>query len=475
MSAERLSSLDRLTKGTRVGNYEIIASLGAGAMGHVYRARDTRLGRDVALKLLTANPSHDATARDRAEREARIIASLDHPNVLAIYDVGSQNGATYLVTELVDGESLRGLKPPLRKALEMAEQIAEALAAAHAAGVTHRDLKPDNVMVTRDGRVKLLDFGVAKTMALPAETDETIARHAEGIVTGTVGYMAPEQIRAVAVDGRADIFSFGALLYELLTGSRAFAGETTADVVAAVLHAEPPEIPVKVPEAVRQIIQRCLEKNPDQRFQSARDLAFAVRQAASTTTPAAADVHDRAMASPSPSPSAVREQLVRLIASSQLTHAERLSVLLRFIVEETLNGRAAQLKEARIGLDVFGRKPDSYDPAIDPIVRVQMGRLRSKLRAFYNGEGANDPVRIDVPVGSYAATFAVQTRNASAEGVAAPPVALADDLRIAVLPIVNMSADPENQYFCDGLTEELINRYCRPAADAGTLGVRRCV
>src|SRR4029079_8728780 len=198
------------------------------------------------------------------------------------------------------------------------------------------------------------------------------------------------------------------LLSHVLPVGLPFAGETTADVVAAVLHAEPPEIPVKVPEAVRQIIQRCLEKNPDQRFQSARDLAFAVRQAASTTTPATADVHDRAMASPSPSPSAVREQLGRLIASSQLTHAERLSVLLRFIVEETLNGRAAQLKEARIGLDVFGRKPDSYDPAIDPIVRVQMGRLRSKLRAFYNGEGANDPVRIDVPVGSYVATFALQ-------------------------------------------------------------------
>ena len=269
-----------LSSGTRIGNYEIIASLGAGAMGQVYRARDARLGRDVALKLLTANPSHDATARDRAEREARIIASLNHPNVLAIYDVGSQHGATYLVTELVDGESLRGLKPPLRKTLEMAEQIAEALAAAHAAGVTHRDLKPDNVMVTRDGRVKLLDFGVAKTMALPAETDETIARHARrrrhrhGRLHGARADSRRRRRRT-----RRHFFVRRAVV-RTPDRHRAFPGETTADVVAAVLHAEPPEISRQVPEAVRQIIQRCLEKNPDQRFQSARDLAFAVRQAA---------------------------------------------------------------------------------------------------------------------------------------------------------------------------------------------------
>ena len=286
MSAEQLSSSDPLPKGTRVGNYEIIASLGAGAMGQVYRARDARLGRDVALKLLTANPSHDATARDRAEREARIIASLNHPNVLAIYDVGTQDGATYLVTELVDGESLRGLKPSLRKALEMAEQIAEALAAAHAAGVTHRDLKPDNVMVTRDGRVKLLDFGVAKTMALPAETDETIARHAEGIVTGTVGYMAPEQIRAQTVDGRADLFALGAVLYEMLAGRRAFQRDTAAETMTAILKEDPRELSVSrgdLPPALDAVVRHCLERNPAERFQSARDLIFNL-QAASLAT-----------------------------------------------------------------------------------------------------------------------------------------------------------------------------------------------
>jgi len=439
--------------GARMGAYEILSPLGAGGMGEVYRARDTRLGREVAVKLIPVNKTQDQSARDRIEREARIVASLNHPNILALHDIGTANGAIYIVTELVDGESLRGLTPPLRKCLDIGAQIADGLAAAHAAGITHRDLKPDNLMVTRDGRAKLLDFGVALRNRLTSGLEATVSHEETGLLTGTIGYMAPEQVRASDVDSRADIFSFGALLYELLTGTRAFQGDTAADVMTAVLTADPPALPLTIPPAVRDIVHRCLEKGRDERFQSARDLGFALRQAATAigATPDAASQRPVEALSPA----AIREHLAKLLSSPSIAGAERLSGLLRFIVEETLNGRQAQLKEMRIGLDVFGRKTDSYDPAFDPIVRVQMGRLRSKLRAYYNGPGLSDRVRIDVPVGSYVPAFTtvVARTRAVAEPIAAP----ADDQRIAVLPIVNMSADGENQYFCDGLTEELIN------------------
>jgi len=425
-------------------------------MGEVYRARDTRLGRDVALKLLPAGQTNDVSARSLVEREARIVASLNHPNILALHDIGMQNGAMYIVTELIDGESLRGSMLPLRKSLDIAAQIADGLSAAHTSGVTHRDLKPDNVMVTRDGRVKLLDFGVAKTSRLPSDDDATIPPEQDGVITGTMGYMAPEQVRAGDVDFRADIFSFGALFYELLTGTRAFSGETAADVMIAIMNADPAELPAGVPATVREIVHRCLEKKREERFQSARDLAFAIRQAAAAIG-VAPDTASHVAAAPSSS--VVRAHLAKLSSSAQLANAERLSGLLRFVVEETLDGRGSQLKEARIGLEVFGRRADSYDPSIDPIVRVQMGRLRSKLRSYYSGQGAGDHVRIDVPVGGYVPTFASRVVDGPLpvqHTPAAPPPA--DNLRIAVLPFVNMSADPENQYFCDGLTEELINR-----------------
>ena len=443
MSVDPTGSRVPVAAGTKVGNYEILAPLGAGAMGEVYRARDTRLDREVALKVLPASHANDAAARERVEREARIVASLNHPNVLALYDIGTQNGAIYLVTELIDGGSLSGLKSPLRKTLEIAAQIADALSAAHAAGVIHRDLKPDNVMVTRDGRVKLLDFGIAKISRLPSDGDATISLEGGDVVRGTLAYMAPEQVRATDVDGRADIFSFGALLYELLSGRRPFVGETAADIISAILHADPAELPAGVPGNVREIVQRCLEKNREQRFQSARDLAFALRQAVpGAVAPDASD------ASHAPTSSAVREHLAKLMSSAQMTNAERLSSLLRFIVEEALNGRGSDLKEARIGLDVFGRKADSYDPAIDPIVRVQMGRLRSKLRAYYSGPGALDIVRINIPVGSYVPVFAVHVAEAVPEPRhPAAALATADRPRIAVLPIVNMSADAGESVF----------------------------
>jgi Tol biopolymer transport system component len=280
-----------LSVGARLGPYEILAAIGAGGMGEVYRARDARLTRDVALKILPADFAQDASRRSRFEREARSVASLNHPNIVALYDIGSQDGTAYMVTELVDGESLRGIHLPLRKMLDAAAQIADGLAAAHAAGVTHRDLKPDNVMLSRDGRIKILDFGIAKVAGTPADDATTQNSTAVGMIVGTAGYMAPEQVRGTAVDHRADIFAFGSLLYELITGSRAFAADSAADTMAAILKNDPPELPPDVPAGLRQIVYRCLEKKPEERFQSAQDLAFALRHLAGTsaTLPAIAE------------------------------------------------------------------------------------------------------------------------------------------------------------------------------------------
>ena len=265
-----------IQSGARLGVYEVASPLGAGGMGEVYRARDTRLNRDVAVKVLAGEFASDPGRRARFQEEARSVAGLSHPNILALYDVGMQDGVTFMVTELVDGESLRHVQLSPRKALEIAAQIAEGLAAAHAAGVIHRDLKPDNVMVTRDGRVKVLDFGLAK-LANSAEPELTGAHTEIGTIVGTAGYMAPEQVRGQAVDARTDIFAFGATLYELLSGKRAFDGETPAEIMTAILRQDPPELPASVPPTARQIAHRCLEKNPQERFQSARDLAFALR------------------------------------------------------------------------------------------------------------------------------------------------------------------------------------------------------
>jgi serine/threonine protein kinase len=254
-----------LTTGTRLGPYEIGAQIGAGGMGEVWKALDTRLGRLVAIKIAAEKFT------DRFEREARAVAALNHPNIVALYDVGEN----YIVTELVDGESLRNTELTARKAVEVAAQVAGGLAAAHDAGIVHRDLKPENVMVTRDGRAKILDFGLARRYAGPGPDDTT--RTEPGTVMGTVGYMSPEQVRGLEVDHRSDIFSFGAVLYEILAKRRAFAGETGAEVMTAILKEDPPELPAAIPAALREIVRHCLEKDPAGRFQSAKDLAFALR------------------------------------------------------------------------------------------------------------------------------------------------------------------------------------------------------
>src|SRR6201987_2979855 len=271
-----------LPLGTKLGPYEIVAPLGAGGMGEVYRARDTRLNRDVAIKILPAAFSDDHQCLDRFEREARILSTLNHPNLLSIYDVGSQNSIHYLVSELLDGEMLRHRiqegRIPGRKALDYAVQIAKGLAAAHEKGVVHRDLKPENIFVTADGRIKILDFGLAK-QNVPGDSEKTASLTEQGTVMGTVGYMSPEQVRGNTADSRSDIFSFGAILYEMLTGTRAFKGNSSVETMHAILSEDPPEIPTtdgKISPGTGRVTRRGLEKASYELFQSAREEAVAL-------------------------------------------------------------------------------------------------------------------------------------------------------------------------------------------------------
>jgi eukaryotic-like serine/threonine-protein kinase len=294
-----------LAAGTRLGPYEIVAPIGAGGMGEVYRAHDTRLGRDVAVKILPEAFAADVDRRTRFEREARAIAALSHPNILAIFDVGSyqpsgdasaQAPIMCMVTELLDGESLRarmdGDRLPVSKAVDCARQIASGLAAAHAKGITHRDIKPENVFVTKDGRVKILDFGLTKQANdTPEDATRLQSVTAAGVVLGTVGYMSPEQVRGEVADARSDIFSFGVVLYELLAGERPFRGETAVQTMNAILTEDPPELVSTgraLPPAFERVVRHCLEKNPEERFQSARDLAFALDALSSSSAPSSA-------------------------------------------------------------------------------------------------------------------------------------------------------------------------------------------
>jgi Tol biopolymer transport system component len=270
-----------LESGARLGDYEILAPIGSGGMGEVYRARDHRLGRLVALKVLPSYVADDEDRRARFEREARAVAALSHSNIVAIYEFGRRDGLDFAVMELLEGESLRdrlAARPlPVRKAMEYGGQIAQGLAAAHDKGIVHRDLKPENVFLTSGGQVKILDFGLARNEQV-SEAGQTQTRDTDpGRVLGTVGYMSPEQVRGAFVDHRSDIFSFGCVLYEMLTGKRAFKRDTAAETMSAVLRDEPPEAPTEsgpLSPAIDRIVRHCLEKAPAERFQSARDLAF---------------------------------------------------------------------------------------------------------------------------------------------------------------------------------------------------------
>jgi serine/threonine protein kinase/tetratricopeptide (TPR) repeat protein len=290
-----------LTPGFRLGPYEILSLLGAGGMGEVYRARDSKLDRYVAIKVLPESVAADPDRLGRFEREAKAIAALSHPNILAIHDFGTQEGVSYAVMELLEGETLRGrlVAGPIhqKQVVDYALQIAKGLSAAHEKGIVHRDLKPENLFVGKDGHVKILDFGLAKreTPVDPGEQTDaaTASGHTEpGTVMGTVGYMSPEQVRGRPADRRSDIFSFGAVLYEMLTGRRAFRGDTAVETMNAILKEEPPGLAGSAPEvspALERVVRHCLEKNPAERFQSARDIAFALGEASSGSAAGASE------------------------------------------------------------------------------------------------------------------------------------------------------------------------------------------
>ena len=289
-----------LVAGQSLGPYTVLAPLGAGGMGEVYRARDSRLNRDVAIKIVPPSVAANAEALARFERESRAVAALSHPNILTIYDVGESDGHPYSVMELLEGETLGARIAhgplPVRKAADIAVQIARGLAAAHDKQIAHRDLKPENVFLTSTGGVKVLDFGLARQTAKPSELTQvespTMApATTPGAVLGTVGYMSPEQVRGEPTDHRTDMFSLGCVFYEMLTGHRAFRRETAADTMSAILHDDPPDpdtFNVNVPPAVLRTLRRCLEKRPQERFESARDLAFALESSVDSSSMSAA-------------------------------------------------------------------------------------------------------------------------------------------------------------------------------------------
>jgi TolB-like protein/Flp pilus assembly protein TadD len=368
-----------LAPGVRLGPYEIVAPLGAGGMGEVYRARDTRLRRDVAVKVLPQSYSQDPTRLRRFEQEALAASALNHQNLLTIHDIGSEAGAPFVVFELLQGETLRErLKSGALSegsAVDLGSQIVSGMAAAHEKGIVHRDLKPENIFVTRSGLLKILDFGLAKLTqpdrdADPASEAETqSALTGAGVVMGTVGYMSPEQVKGAAVDARSDLFSIGCVLYEMLAGRRAFSGSSSAETLSAILRDEPkPLVPDTLPSPLERVVRRCLEKSPDARFQSARDLAFALREAAQ---PASTARSERPAAR-------ARKKVPALAAAAVLALAVA----------------------AALSLDAFG--------------------VRSRL---FGNRGAGGGVRA-----------------------------------LAVLPLQNLSGDPGQDYFADGMTDALTAR-----------------
>ncbi|GAC1617687.1 MAG: hypothetical protein NVS9B13_04680 [Candidatus Acidiferrum sp.] len=402
-----------LTSGTKLGPYEIVSPLGAGGMGEVYRSRDMRLDRTVAIKILPESLAGDADRLQRFEQEARVLSALSHPNLLAIYDVGTQDDIHYLVSEFLEGHTLRDRTAaaplPQRKVADYALQIANGLSAAHDKGIVHRDLKPENIFVTDDDRVKILDFGLAKQLfSGPVSTGQTATLTgplptAPGTVMGTVGYMSPEQVRGQTVDHRSDIFSFGAILYEMIAGKRAFKGESGVETMNAILKDDPSEIDtaqMKVSPGIERIVRHCLEKSPSNRFQSARDLAFALGALSGTGTTSTI---------PAPPQSPTRWWLVGLAAALAVlatassvyvfrpheTSAERLEFAI------PIAGEVSHLAISADGRMLAFVSPDEASgTSMLSIQRIGS----SKVSVLSGTEGANYPFWS--PDGAYVAFFA---------------------------------------------------------------------
>ncbi|MCM2269477.1 MAG: protein kinase [Thermoanaerobaculia bacterium] len=382
-----------LEAGRQLGPYEIVAPLGAGGMGEVYRAKDSRLGREVAIKVLPAELAASADRLRRFEQEARAASALNHQNILTVFDVGTHEGKPFLVTELLVGHSLRetlskGEKLASKRVLDLAAQIAQGLAAAHAMGIVHRDLKPENIFLCADGRIKILDFGLAKLTAPAGERlhDATTLAEptASGTILGTVGYMSPEQVRGEAADARSDLFSFGCVLYELLSGRRAFRRETHAETMTAILREEPEPLaevaPLPLPAGLSELLEHCLEKTPERRFQSARDLAFQL------------------------------EVLARSAGTATVTSA----------VSAATPSSAIPGRPSRRGLLAF----------VAAAVLLALGSAAWRM---------------------------LRPATSASEGDRAAPAAERTIDSLAVLPFRNLGASAEQEYLSDGISEELIN------------------
>jgi serine/threonine protein kinase/Tol biopolymer transport system component len=373
-----------IVAGTRLGSYEVVAQIGAGGMGEVYHAHDTKLGRDVAIKVLPEAFAHDADRLSRFQREAKMLASLNHPNIATIHGLEQSGGTSYLVMELVSGETLaervkREGPVPVEEALAIAKQIAEALEAAHEKGIIHRDLKPANVKVTPEGKVKVLDFGLAKAFAGDASTEDmgnsptlSMAATMQGVILGTAAYMSPEQARGKSVDKRTDIWAFGCVLYELLTGKQTFHGEDVTDILAAVVRAEPDwaALPAKIPSTIRTLLSRCLRKDRRQRISDATDVRIEIEDAIAAPKDSGATQADSASMSKLPWALAAAVAIIALVTSWGWWRATR-------PVEQSL--RPLERLDVDLGPDVSLGSPFGADVILSPdgtrVVYVSQGRL----------------------------------------------------------------------------------------------------